>query len=105
MYWPMPLAPEAGVPLPLAVPPFTEYRLDAAYDEMFDASGHARSHYAELARRLAQVSPGELQQRQQSADQAFLNLGITFTVVRHGRGHRADLPVRPASPARHRGGV
>jgi uncharacterized circularly permuted ATP-grasp superfamily protein len=88
----MPLAPEAGVPLPLAVPPFTEYRLDAAYDEMFETSGQARSHYAELARRLAQVSPGELQQRQQAADQAFLNLGITFTVYGTAEGTERIFP-------------
>ena len=88
----MPLAPEAGVPLPLAVPPFTEYRLDAAYDEMFEASGQARPHYAELARRLARVSPGELQQRQQAADQAFLNLGITFTVYGTAEGTERIFP-------------
>jgi uncharacterized circularly permuted ATP-grasp superfamily protein len=88
----MPLAPDTGAPLPLAVPPFTEYRLDAAYDEMFDASGQARPHYAELVRRLSQVSAGELQQRQASADQAFLNLGITFTVYGTAEGTERIFP-------------
>jgi uncharacterized circularly permuted ATP-grasp superfamily protein len=88
----MPLAPDAGVPLPLAVPPFTEYRLDTAYDEMFDATGQARPHYAELVRRLSQVSAGELQQRQAAADQAFLNLGITFTVYGTAEGTERIFP-------------
>ena len=88
----MPLAPEAGAPLPLAVPPFTEYRLDSAYDEMFDASGQARAHYAELVRRLELVSPSELQQRQAAADQAFLNLGITFTVYGTAEGTERIFP-------------
>ena len=88
----MPLAPDAGAPLPLAAPPFTEYRLDAAYDEMFDTSAQARPHYAELVRRLSQVSAGELQQRQASADQAFLNLGITFTVYGTAEGTERIFP-------------
>jgi uncharacterized circularly permuted ATP-grasp superfamily protein len=74
------------------VPPFTEYRLDAAYDEMFDAGGQPRPHYAELVRRLAQVSPNELQQRQTAADQAFLNLGITFTVYGTAEGTERIFP-------------
>src|SRR5436189_3370004 len=88
----MPLAPEAGAPLPLAVPPFIEYRLDSAYDEMFDAAGRPRPHYAELVRRLEQVPPSELQQRQASADQAFLNLGITFTVYGTAEGTERIFP-------------
>jgi uncharacterized circularly permuted ATP-grasp superfamily protein len=92
MYWRMPSVPAAGCPLPSATPPFTEYRLDTAYDEMFDAEGVPRQHYAELVKRLQLVPVSELQQRQASADRAFLNLGITFTVYGADEGTERIFP-------------
>ena len=56
-YCSMPFAPEAGRPLPITAPPFSEYRLDEAYDEMFDAAGAARAHYARAVDRLAAGRP------------------------------------------------
>ena len=61
-------------------PPFDSYTLDAAYDEMFAGAGTPRPHYATLYQRLRDVPAAQLRQRQQAADLAFLNQGITFTV-------------------------
>jgi uncharacterized circularly permuted ATP-grasp superfamily protein len=73
-------------------PPFTRYRLDAAYDEMFDAVGQVRPHFAPLSQRLSELSPSELQQRQRYADLNFLNQGITFTVYGEAEGTERIFP-------------
>lgn len=65
---------------PTLPPPFSHYSLDKAYDEMFQKEGIARLPYQELYQRLLELSMDTLQQRQQAADVAFLNQGITFTV-------------------------
>ena len=74
--------------------------LGAAYDEMFDAQGAARAHYAALFERLLALDPQEMRQRQSAADLAFLHQGITFTVYGAERRHRAHLSLRP-DPAHH----
>src|SRR3954469_25420795 len=61
-------------------PPFTNYKLANPYDEMFDASGYTRPVYQSLFHSLLEIPPEMLRQRQQDADLAFLNQGITFTV-------------------------
>jgi uncharacterized circularly permuted ATP-grasp superfamily protein len=60
--------------------PYGNYRLGAAYDEMFAADGAVRPHYAPLAEKLANMSPEELLRRQQACETSFLHQGITFTV-------------------------
>ncbi len=60
--------------------PFKDYRLGAAYDEMFESDGAARAHYSGLLVRLSSLPPEELQRRQQACEQFFLHQGITFTV-------------------------
>lgn len=72
--------------------PFANYQLDAAYDEMFTAAGKPRVQYEALYRRLLDLAPSELKQRQQTADVAFLNQGITFTVYGHGEGTEKIFP-------------
>ncbi len=64
----------------LGMAPFGDYRLDHCYDEMIDAAGNVRPQYAALARRLRELSPDVLLQRQRYADATFLNQGITFVV-------------------------
>jgi uncharacterized circularly permuted ATP-grasp superfamily protein len=61
-------------------PPFSNYYLNAAYDEMFDAEGRVRTQYQELYQRLLDMPAETLFQRQQAANLMFLNQGITFTV-------------------------
>ena len=72
--------------------PFANYQLDTAYDEMFTAAGKPRVQYEALYRRLLDLAPSELKQRQQTADVAFLNQGITFTVYGHGEGTEKIFP-------------
>ena len=71
---------------------FSEYALDHCYDEMFDRSGEARQPYEALHRRLLELSPAELRQRQQDADSAFLHQGVTFTVYGDDQGTERIFP-------------
>ncbi|HEY4878822.1 MAG TPA: hypothetical protein VIH97_06845, partial [Candidatus Acidoferrales bacterium] len=71
----------AAVPSPFRVPPpFVNYRLDTAYDEMFCAPGIPRDFYQALHRMLVSLPAHELRKSQQAADLTFLHEGITFTV-------------------------
>jgi uncharacterized circularly permuted ATP-grasp superfamily protein len=72
--------------------PFASYQLDAAFDEMFAGAGDPRSQYQALYHRLLELAPSELKQRQQTADVAFLNQGITFTVYGHDAGTEKIFP-------------
>lgn len=73
-------------------PPFASYQLDGAYDEMFTPAGEPRVHYQALHQRLLELTPRELQQRQQAADLSFLHQGITFTVYNDMRGTERIFP-------------
>ena len=73
-------------------PPFSDYDLDNAYDEMFDAQGQPRPAYQQLYHRLLEMPFETLQQRQQAADLTFLNQGITFTVYGDTEGTERIWP-------------
>ncbi len=62
---------------PTLPPPFSNYPLGTAYDEMLDFDGRPRLHYQELYHRLLEMPAETLYQRQQAANTAFLNEGIT----------------------------
>ncbi len=79
------------VPCTLARP-FNNYQLDHAYDEMFDGQGSQRTHYRELYQRLLDLPAAEMRRRQQAADLAFLNQGITFTVYGNDEGTERIFP-------------
>jgi uncharacterized circularly permuted ATP-grasp superfamily protein len=72
--------------------PFANYHLDMAYDEMFDPAGNPRPQYWSLYQRLLQLPAAELKGRQQTADIAFLNQGITFTVYGSEDGTERIFP-------------
>ncbi len=74
------------------VPPFTNYQLDGAYDEMFAANGAVRPQYQALYQRLLELPAVALQQRQQVADITFMNQGITFTVYGDDEGTERIFP-------------
>ena len=74
------------------LPPFASYHLDTAYDEMFDQVGDPRPPYQSLFQRLLDLPSDELHERQQTADIAFLNQGITFTVYGSGEGTERIFP-------------
>src|SRR5947209_3042433 len=77
---------------PALPPPFSHYTLDAAFDEMLDADGRPRAHYQELYHRLLEMPAETLYQRQQAANTAFLNQGITFTVYGDDEGTERIWP-------------
>ncbi len=71
---------------------FAAYQLDDAYDEMFTPDGQPRPHYDFLFKRLLELTPTELETRQQAADLSFLHQGITFTVYSDARGTERIFP-------------
>jgi uncharacterized circularly permuted ATP-grasp superfamily protein len=79
-------------PGPPAASLFSQYAVDSAYDEMFDAEWRARPHYRPLIEELLIASPEELRQRQLEADRAFLTQGITFTVYGDDQGTERIFP-------------
>jgi len=72
--------------------PFSNYTLDAAFDEMLGTDGRPRLHYQELYHRLLEMPAETLYQRQQAANTAFLNQGITFTVYGDDEGTERIWP-------------
>ncbi len=82
---------EQGKPNP-PEPPFNDYQLDAAYDDMFDATGTPRHHYRALYERLRELPIDEMRRREQSAQLSFLEQGITFTVYGREEGTERIIP-------------
>jgi uncharacterized circularly permuted ATP-grasp superfamily protein len=85
-------SPQQARPGPPATSLFSQYAIDAAFDEMFDAEWRARAHYRALIDELLVASPEELRQRQLEADRAFLTQGITFTVYGDDQGTERIFP-------------
>lgn len=71
---------------------FETYEIRGAYDEMFSAPGTPRAECIALANRLAGLEGDRLVQRQQAAELAMLNLGITFNVYGHEAGTEKIFP-------------
>jgi uncharacterized circularly permuted ATP-grasp superfamily protein len=69
------------------------------FDAIIDGTGEPRPPAAELARALGALSPRELAERQQAAENAILEMGITFTVYSEGqnidRAWPFDIVPRP----------
>ena len=70
----------------------SQYMLDHAYDEMFEARDVLHPHYQPLLKHFAALPPDELQRRKQAADLSFLNQGITFTVYGRDEGTERIFP-------------
>jgi uncharacterized circularly permuted ATP-grasp superfamily protein len=73
-------------------PPFADYQLGAAYDEMFAGDGSVRPHYAGLAESLTHLPREELDRRQQACETSFLHQGITFTVYSDKQATERIIP-------------
>jgi uncharacterized circularly permuted ATP-grasp superfamily protein len=71
---------------------FSSYQTEGFYDEMFEARGQLRPGAALLAAKIASLPEGELLQRQVEAEQALLNLGITFNVYGDDDGAERIFP-------------
>src|SRR5579862_9291571 len=82
-------AHSADRPMPA---PFSEYEIDAAYDEMFRPGGRPRPHYKNLYNQLLNLPSEELDRFKKEADLSFFNQGITFTVYGRAEGTEQIFP-------------
>jgi uncharacterized circularly permuted ATP-grasp superfamily protein len=71
---------------------FLAYDTEGFHDEAFEADGRARAGAALLMQRIASLPAGELLRRQRAAEQALLNLGITFNVYGDAAGTERIFP-------------
>ena len=71
---------------------FTAYDTDGFFDEMFEADGRPRAGAALLVQRIHGLPHGELLQRQRAAEQASLQMGITFNVYGDAAGTERIFP-------------
>ncbi len=62
------------------------------WDEMFEAPGVVRPHYATLARRLATLRSADVARRQRAAELSFTVRGITFAVNQGAEGVEKIMP-------------
>ena len=67
-------------------------RHPTAFDELFDRHGRPHSHCQALFEGLGRFQVGEFQKRRASADLAFINQGITFSVYSDRRGVEKIFP-------------
>ncbi len=68
------------------------YQVDGFFDEMLQADGSPRPGALHLVKSLASLPQGELALRQQAADRALIQAGITFNVYSDNRGVEKTLP-------------
>ncbi len=71
---------------------FLNYDTEGFFDEMIDEDGRPRDAAALLLQRITALPEGKLQDRQQAAEQALLNLGITFNVYGDESGTEKIFP-------------
>ena len=72
---------------------FAGYEHARFYDEMFAAPGKPRPHYQRLFDRFARLEGmNELLERQRTAEQTFINRGVTFTVYSDTTGTEKIFP-------------
>ena len=62
------------------------------WDEMFEAPGRVRPHYAGLAQRLATLGASDVAKRQRAAELSFQAQGITFSVNQDPSGPEKTMP-------------
>jgi uncharacterized circularly permuted ATP-grasp superfamily protein len=71
---------------------FESYEAHGLFDEMFDAGGTPRPHYASAAAQLKAMGHGTFTRRAKMADVTFRNQGITFNVYKDGAGVEKIFP-------------
>jgi uncharacterized circularly permuted ATP-grasp superfamily protein len=71
---------------------FNGYDTEGFHDEMFQQSGQPRPGAVLLQQRIDSLSDGELMQRQQAAERALLQMGITFNVYGDSVGTERIFP-------------
>jgi uncharacterized circularly permuted ATP-grasp superfamily protein len=71
---------------------FFGYETGDFFDEMIGENGQPRAATRPLARNIESLPDGELVNRQQAADQALIQMGITFNVYGESAGVEKTLP-------------
>jgi uncharacterized circularly permuted ATP-grasp superfamily protein len=71
---------------------FTDYKVDGFFDEMFAEDCRPRASAETLVRHIEELPPGELLNRQNAAESALLQLGITFNVYGERDGTEKIFP-------------
>ena len=71
---------------------FRDYDTGAFFDEMFEAPGQPRPHYARIFQELGGMAAAQFEELRELADFSFLLQGITFTVYSDGRGTERLFP-------------
>ncbi len=72
------------------------YEVDTrTYDETFEPGGVVRSLYRELASKLSELSPQEVERRRKLVELLLRNQGVTFTVYSDDAGIEKVLPFDP----------
>ncbi|MFZ4515764.1 MAG: circularly permuted type 2 ATP-grasp protein [Acidimicrobiia bacterium] len=70
------------------------YVRPGVFDEVYDADGNTRTHYADLMEMFAGLEPEEFAARADARDQAFQDQGITFSFAGEERPFPLDLVPR-----------
>ncbi|HEV8247087.1 MAG TPA: circularly permuted type 2 ATP-grasp protein, partial [Polyangiaceae bacterium] len=73
----------------------TPYYDKGFFDEVFAAGGTVRPAYAELVRRLGELSDSEFERRRRLTDLLLRNQGVTFTVYSDDQGIEKVFPFDP----------
>src|SRR5262245_22061569 len=71
---------------------FNDYSAGGLFDEMIGEDGQPRAAARLLAREIESLPAGELEARQQTAERALVQAGITFNVYSDNRGVEKTLP-------------
>jgi len=71
---------------------FQDYQTEGFYDEMFDDQQRPRPGTEAVVDRFNDLPPEELKRRQQSAEKALLQMGITFSVYGDEQGTERIFP-------------
>src|SRR6267378_6682724 len=71
---------------------FAQYQPGSFFDEMFEAASEPRPVAKALVQQIEKMPDGELLRRQQSAERALLNMGITFNVYGDSAGTEKIFP-------------
>jgi len=71
---------------------FMDYEVGDYFDEIFGENGQPRASARTLVRNIEQMPPGELLNRQQAAERALLQMGITFNVYGERAGTERIFP-------------
>ena len=64
---------------------WSQYDPGDGWDELLSAAGKPRPHARKLTRYLSSLTPSRLERRQQAAERAIVEMGITFTVYSEGQ--------------------